>query len=135
VGYSLGLLKPDCLKRKIEKKVFKIIEEAELKIVIKKEIQLTKKQISIVWKTCRKEWFFEDMIKFMTSGKCIVFIVKGERAMEKLNELVGHYDPETAKENTIRHKFGKSKMQNIIHSSLNIQQFIIETILFFKVLY
>lgn len=128
---SFGLLKPDCLKRGIQKDVFRIIRSSGLKIVKAKKAQIDEQNIALIWPTCRKEDFYEDMVRFSMSGICIVFIVEGENAIERLNELVGYHDPIQAKRGSIRALFGSSKMENIIHSSSCEDTFEKEALLFF----
>ncbi len=128
---SFGLLKPDCLKKGIEKEVLSEIEVAGLEIIAIKRVRLTKKDVDIIWEPCLKEDFYEDLLKFSLSGDCLVFIVKGENSISRLNNLVGHYEPETAEEDTIRHRFGRSAMENAIHSTGDEETFRREALLFF----
>lgn len=72
------------------------------------------------------------MVEFMTSSESIVFVVEGVSAIERLNDLVGKYDPALAEKHTIRYKYGTNKMENIIHSSLNKEEYIKEYNLFFN---
>jgi len=61
--------------------------------------------------------FFQPFCNFMMSGECLAFIVRGNNAIEVLNELVGATDPHEAKSGTLRNKFGHSIRENAIHSS------------------
>lgn len=133
MNYSFGLLKPDCIKRGLEEELFKIIESAGLKIIASKRVRLTKKEVDIIWASCVKEDFYEEMLEFSLSGDSTVFIVEGEDAIVRLNNLVGHYDPAIAKEGTIRKRFATSLMENLVHSSINEEVFWEETTLFFEV--
>lgn len=128
--YSFGLLKPDCLRRGITSLVVDEIRQAGLTFVIAKGRILTKKQVRTIWKPCIKEEFFPRMLEFQTSGISLVFIVKGDNAISILNELVGPYDP--AKGNGIRHRYGTSKMENVIHSTKDAGTFMNESSLFFQ---
>lgn len=129
--YSFGLLKPDCLRRGIEKEILAEIEASGLKIIAIKRLRLTKKEIDVIWAPCVKEDFYEELLKFSTSGDCIVFIVKGDNAINKLSNLVGHWDRRQAEKHTIRHRYGTSPMENIIHSSATQGDFWKEVLLFF----
>jgi len=130
--YSFGLLKPDCLKRGIEKEVLALVESSGLRIVVMKRVRLTKRQIDAIWPSCKREDFYEDMVEFSISGDCIVFIVEGENAINRLKDIVGHYEPSMAKERTIRHLFGTSARENIIHSSEDEETYKREKALFFR---
>ena len=128
---SFGLLKPDCVKRNIEKKLLKIIESNGLEIVIAKRVRLTKREVDIIWASCMEESFYDDLLKFSLSADCVIFIAKGNNAIDNLNYLVGHYDPINAESHTIRHQFGKTTMENVIHSTSNKETFYKEALLFF----
>lgn len=128
---SLGFLKPDCLKRELENEVLGLITSSGFKIVTMKKVRLTRKDIGIVWHSCRRMDFYEDMVDFSTLGDCVVFIVEGEDAINRLTNLVGHYDPAKAEEGTVRRLFGTSPMKNIIHSSSDTEAYEKEKALFF----
>lgn len=130
--YSFGLLKPDCLKRGIEKEVLALIESSGFTILRKKRVRLAREHVDIIWSSCMKMKFYEDMVRFFLSGDCIVFIVQGEGAINKLSNLVGHYDPLRAEKGTIRRLFGTSAMENIMHSSCDAEAYKKEKVLFFK---
>ncbi len=130
MNYSFGLLKPDCLKRGIEKEILTAIEIAGLEIIATKRVRLTKNEVNAIWNLCNEN-FYEEFLKFSLSGDCIVFIVKGNNAIVKLSNLVGHWDPKRAEKHTIRHRYGTSAMENVIHSSATKETFWREISLFF----
>jgi len=130
MNYSFGLLKPDCLKRGIEKEILAVIEASGLEIVATKRVRLTKGKVDIIWNLCNED-FYEEFLKFSLSGDCMVFIVKGDNAIARLSDLVGHWDPVRAEKHTIRHQYGISAMENIIHSSSTEEMFWKEVSLFF----
>ncbi len=129
---SFGLLKPDCLKRGIENEVLAVIEFNGLKIVRTKRVRLTKEDIDIIWVSCKEMDFYQDLIGFFLSGDCIVFLAEGNDAIKKLKELVGYYEPLQAGKETIRHRFGTSAMENVIHSTLDEKTFEKEMTRFFN---
>ena len=131
MNYSFGLLKPDCLKRGIEKKVLAAIEAIGLEIIAFKSVRLTKKGVDIIWTSLLKEDFYEEFLKFCLSGDCMAFIAKGDDVIVKLNDLVGHWDPERAEKHTIRYRFGTSVMENVIHTTATKETFWKEVSLFF----
>lgn len=128
---SLGLLKPDCLKRGLEKEALVLVESSGLKIVAMQRVRLTREHVDLVWPSCQQMDFYEDMVEFSTSGDSLVFLVEGDNALDRLSALVGHYDPIQAEERTIRRLFGTSAMENIIHSSLDQETYEEEKALFF----
>lgn len=130
--YSFGLLKPDCIIRNLESNIFLLMESNKLKVIAFKRVRLSNDEVEIIWPACKSESYYHEMVDFSTSEDSIVFIVKGDLAIERLNELVGHYNPEIAKTGTIRKKFGISCMRNIIHSVDNKEIFKKHATLFFS---
>lgn len=132
MNYSFGLLKPDCLKRGVEKEVLAEIEASGLGIVAIKRVRLTREEIDVIWAPCVAEYFYEDLLEFSMSGDSLVFIVRGENAIDRLTDLVGHYESDLAEKGTIRHRFGTSAMENVIHSTNDEETFWVESLLFFS---
>jgi len=132
IGYTLVLLKPDCLKRGLEEIILREIEALGFEVIATKRVRLTKKEVDIIWSSCKKESFYPDLIKFFTSGDSMVLLIKGENAIERLTDFVGHWDPTKAKPYTIRHRYGISPMENVIHSSATKEAFWKEAQLFFS---
>ena len=61
--------------------------------------------------------FFDELVKFMTSGEIVALVLERENAIGKLREIVGNTDSNLAEDGTIRNKFGTDKGQNAIHAS------------------
>lgn len=132
---SFGLLKPDCLKRGLEREVLAFIESSGLEIVAIKTVRLTRAHVDTIWSSCRPMAFYEKMVEFSTSDDCIVFIAQGKEAISRLTALIGHYDPAKAQKGTVRQLFGTSLMENIAHSSSNTEMYEKEVSLFFGEVY
>ncbi len=128
---AFGLLKPDCLKRRLEKEVIAIIQLTGLKVVAMKIVRLTRSQVAALWPGCQPMAFYEEMVEFSTSDDSMVLLVEGGNANKRLTDIVGHYDPTQAKTGTIRARFGTSPMENIIHSSSDPESYEKESSLFF----
>ena len=61
--------------------------------------------------------FYEDLIKFMTSGPIMVYALKKTNAVEDFRKLIGDTDPKLAKPATIRSMYGTSIASNAIHGA------------------
>jgi nucleoside-diphosphate kinase len=61
--------------------------------------------------------FFPEIERFMGSRPVIVLILRGERAVERVRELLGPTDSTKAPKGTIRGDLGTDKMLNICHAS------------------
>ncbi|MDP3052334.1 MAG: nucleoside-diphosphate kinase [bacterium] len=115
-GYSLGLLKPDCIQRGLTETILEMVRATGLEIVATRTLTLTKENVEIFYKGYREDDYFDSLLQFMQSGPVIGFIVKGENAIEVLNELVGFTEPSKAKPGTIR-AMGIDVCYNLAHSS------------------
>ena len=129
--YSFGLLKADCQKRGLSKQILDIINSSGgIKVVCFKPVKLNPYQVSVLWSPCVGQPFYNKMVQSYTGNESIIFLVEGNNAIEVLNDLVGCYDPYKAKKYTLRNRFGLNKMDNIIHSTSNLETLITETALF-----
>ncbi len=68
----------------------------------------------------RGKFFYNWLIKYVTSSPLILFILEQEKAIYKIRTLLGSTLPENADSNTIRGKFGILGGINVIHASDNI---------------
>ncbi|MDD2678925.1 MAG: nucleoside-diphosphate kinase [Candidatus Nanoarchaeia archaeon] len=123
---TFGLLKPDAVDRNLDQIIFSKILKCNLIIDNKKKLTLTKFDVEYIYGHNLGQSFWNDYVNYMTCGPIVGFIVNGESAISNLNNLVGYYIPNLAKEGTIRKELGihdyfkKYKcFQNIIHSSVN----------------
>lgn len=119
--YSIGIIKPDAMNQRHE--ILSIIEKKGLKVIFQKKVRLDKQSLMKIYKEVVEEDYFQSFSEFMTSGECLAFVVKGENAIEALNELVGASDPQKAKAGTLRNKFGADIKRNAIHSSADKEHF------------
>ena len=61
--------------------------------------------------------FFDDLIKFMTSGPITICVLKKENGVVDFRNLIGDTDPKEAKPGTIRGMYGINIAKNAIHGS------------------
>lgn len=121
--FSIGFLKPDCLKRQIEQTVYDIIETDGLKIVFKKRMRLDIATIQELYRDWKNMEFYEGLCRYILSGEIEVFVVEGDDAVEHLQRVVGKYDSVNPSQSTIRGRFAISKRENVIHSTANRETF------------
>ena len=114
---TLVIIKPDAVKKNLIGEIIKRIEEKGFKIIALKMIHLTKEQAKLFYIVHKDRDFYESLTDFMSSGPCVVMVVKGENVIEEIRDLMGATDPKKAKPNTIRADFGESIERNAIHGS------------------
>lgn len=122
-SYSFGLLKPDCHQRGLTEFVMKMISENDLHFEVTKKLILSRSQVESIYFDSKKDWYFEDHVKFMMSGPVTAYVVGGEYAIQRLNELVGYTIPSLSASGTIR-RFGTDICRNLIHSSCDYPHFL-----------
>lgn len=117
--YSVSILKPDCIKRKMEGIVRSMLKQNGFTIILEKRMRLSRDDVIFIYERCVDKDFFEGLSEFLTSSDVIVLVVSNSNTIDvvkKLNSLIGYTDPAFAKEGTIR-KLGESVRRNIAHSS------------------
>lgn len=79
----------------------------------------------------RKDLFFNDLVKFMTSGPVMIQALEGDNAVLKNRELMGATNPKEADAGTIRADFADSIDANAVHGSDSLENAKIEIEYFF----
>jgi nucleoside-diphosphate kinase len=114
---TLSILKPDALQGRAVGKILARLEEAGLKPVAMKMLQLSPKQAEGFYAVHRERPFFKSLVSYMSSGPVIVQVLEGENAVAKNREVMGATDPAKAAEGTIRKLFARSIEANSVHGS------------------
>jgi nucleoside-diphosphate kinase len=114
---TLAILKPDCIRKKVAGKVIARIEEAGFRIVAMKMVHLTPETAGEFYAVHRGKPFYEDLLKYMSSGACIPMVLEKENAVNQFRTLIGATDPKQAAPGTVRSDFADDKQQNIVHGS------------------
>ena len=129
---TLSIIKPDAVKAGHADAINIMIESSGLKILEKKELNLTKEQAQEFYAVHSDKPFFNDLCDFMTSGPIIVQMLEGDNAIELYRTIMGSTNPEEAEENTIRKKFATSIQENAVHGSDSSENAKKEIEFFFK---
>lgn len=114
---TFSIIKPDATKRNLTGKINAMIEDAGLRIIAQKRIQMTKAQAETFYGVHRERPFFNDLVSFMTSGPVVVQVLEGEDAIAKYRSVMGATNPANADEGTIRKVFAESIEANSVHGS------------------
>src|SRR3979411_1461067 len=114
---TFSILKPDALQSGVVGKILSVFEQAGLKPVAMKMLQLTQQEAEGFYAVHRERPFFKDLVKYMTSGPGIVQVLEGENAVAKNREVMGATNPANAAPGTIRKLFAKSIEANSVHGS------------------
>ena len=132
VTRTFSIIKPDATRRNITGAVTKMLEEAGLRVVASKRIQMSREQAEGFYAVHKERPFFNDLVGFMMSGPVVVQVLEGENAVARNREVMGATNPADAAEGTIRKSFALSIGENTVHGSDSEENAAIEIAYFFK---
>ena len=93
---------------------------------------MTREQAEGFYAVHKERPFFNDLVKFMTSGPVVVQVLEGENAVARNREIMGATNPAQADEGTIRKTFAESIEANSVHGSDSLENAKVEIDFFFK---
>ena len=128
---TLSIIKPDATRRNLTGKINAKFEEAGLRIVAQKRLQLTTAQAEAFYGVHRERGFFRDLVTFMVSGPVVAQVLEGEGAVARNREIMGATNPANAAPGTIRADFAESVEANSVHGSDSLENANIEISFFF----
>lgn len=114
---TLSIIKPDATKRNLTGAINAKFEEAGLRIVAQKRIQLTEAQAGKFYEVHKERPFYGELVEFMISEPVVVQVLEGEGAVLKNREVMGATNPAEADAGTIRKEFALSIGENSVHGS------------------
>ena len=114
---TLAILKPDCLEAKVTGKVLDRILAAGFEIIAMKMVKMDAKTAGEFYRVHKGKPFYDELVQFMSSGRCIPLVLEKENAIQDFRELIGKTNPAEAAEGTIRREFATSVQNNIVHGS------------------
>ncbi|MBQ87066.1 MAG: nucleoside-diphosphate kinase [Gammaproteobacteria bacterium] len=114
---TLSIIKPDAVAKNVIGEIYTRFEQAGLKIVASKMMQLTDGTAGGFYAEHQGKAFYGDLIEFMTSGPVVVQVLEGENAVLLNRELMGATNPAEAASGTIRSDFAQSIDANAVHGS------------------
>lgn len=114
---TLSIIKPDAVAKNVIGEIYTRFEQAGLKIVASKMMQLTDETAGGFYAEHRGKGFYGDLIEFMTSGPVVVQVLEGVNAVLLNRELMGATNPAEAAPGTIRSDFAQSIDANAVHGS------------------
>jgi len=114
---TLILVKPDAVAEGLTGQVLARLEKEGMKIMNCRMLRLDGALLKEHYSHLAQLPFFPEIEKFMSSGPVIAVALQGERAIERVRELLGPTDSTKAPKGTIRGDLGKDKMHNVLHAS------------------
>ncbi|GAC1299883.1 MAG: nucleoside-diphosphate kinase [Steroidobacteraceae bacterium] len=117
VERTLSIVKPDGVARNLIGDIYRRFEQAGLRVVAARMVQLSQAEAEGFYAVHRDRPFFKDLVRFMTSGPVMVQVLEGEGAIAKNREVMGATDPKQAAKGTIRADLATTIDENIVHGS------------------
>ena len=114
---TFTMIKPDAVSKGYIGAILNQINNAGFEIIAMKLTKLSEEKASNFYQIHKEKPFFEDLIKYMTSGCIVAAVLKKENAVEDFRKLIGSTNPAEADEGTIRKLYAESISANAIHGS------------------
>ncbi|WP_185877514.1 nucleoside-diphosphate kinase [Blattabacterium cuenoti] len=128
---TLSIIKPDAVKNGYICPILIKTFNAGFNVKLIKTVKISKNLISKFYEEHRKKYFFNSLIKFMSSGIIVPMVLEKNNAVKDFRNLIGNTDPIIAKKGTIRNLYATSLEKNAIHGSDSNIKAIKECIFFF----
>ena len=128
---TFSIIKPDATRRNLTGKVNAVIEDAGLRIVAQRRIQMTRAQAEKFYEIHKERPFFGELVDFMISAPVVVQVLEGENAVARYRDVMGATNPANAAEGTIRKLYAESVGENSVHGSDSAENAALEIVQFF----
>ena len=114
---TLVFVKPDGVKRGLVGEIIGRFERRGIRIVGLKMVHPDRGLAERHYAVHRDKPFFEDVVRFITSGPVVAMVLECPNAVEVTRQMLGATNPLNAAPGTIRGDFGLDIEQNVIHGS------------------
>ena len=111
------MVKPDAMRARVLGQILSMIEVSGLVLVAGRIRQLHVDEAERFYAVHRERPFFDDLVKFVTSGPVFTGVLEGEDAITRWRDLMGPTDSKKAAKGTVRGEFGTDVEQNASHGS------------------
>lgn len=114
---TLGIIKPDAVKKRVIGKILARIEEEGFTILGLRLHHLTQDEAKAFYIVHKDKSFYRELVEFMASGPCVLLLLERDDAISRWREVMGATDPAKAKPGTLRREFGFNIERNAVHGS------------------
>ena len=128
---TLSIIKPDATRRNLTGKINARFEDAGLRIVAQKRLQLSTQQAEKFYEVHAARPFYGELVSFMISGPVVVQVLEGDNAVTRNRDIMGATNPANAAAGTIRKDFAESIEANSVHGSDSLENATREISFFF----
>ncbi len=114
---TLVLIKPDAVERNLVGPIIKHFEKNGIVVRAIKMTKLSLDKAKTLYAEHEGKSFYEELIKYMTSGPIVAVIVEGANSVKRVRSLIGSTNPVEAEDGTLRKQYAISKQKNTVHAS------------------
>ncbi|MEM0490966.1 MAG: nucleoside-diphosphate kinase [Acidilobaceae archaeon] len=114
---TLIVIKPDAVRRGLVGEIISRFEKKGFKIRALKMLWMTREQAEEFYSVHRGKGFYEELVKFASSGPIVALIIEGDSAISVARQMIGVTDGRKAQPGTIRGDYSLSILENVIHAS------------------
>ena len=114
---TLTIIKPDAFGSGKAGKILAHLEAAGFTLRAARVLHMTKAQAGEFYAVHKGRPFYDELVQFMTSGKCMPMVLERADAVAELRRVIGATDPAEAAAGTVRKLYAESKGRNAIHAS------------------
>lgn len=129
---TLAIIKPDAVEAGHTGKILARLEEEGFRVLALRKLRLSEAQAGAFYEVHRERPFYDSLVAFMTSGRCVPVALERDDAVAYLRRVMGATNPEDADEGTIRKLFASSIERNAIHGSDSPENAALELGFFFS---
>jgi nucleoside-diphosphate kinase len=127
VEQTLIVVKPDGFRRQLTGRILARFEEKGFEIKNLRSFNFTIEKAQEFYALHRDKAFFNDLVKFISSGLVIACVLEGANAINSVRLMIGATKSFEAAPGTIRGDFGIGITDNVIHASDSYESFIKES--------
>ncbi|HET7148690.1 MAG TPA: nucleoside-diphosphate kinase [Candidatus Nitrosopolaris sp.] len=127
VEQTLIVVKPDGIRRQLAGRILARFEEKGYQIKNIKSFNFSIEEAREFYAPHRDKAFFNDLVKFISSGLVLACILEGTNAVNTVRLMVGATKSFEAAPGTIRGDLGIGLTDNVIHASDSYESFIKES--------
>jgi nucleoside-diphosphate kinase len=114
---TLILVKPDAFERGLTGEIIARFERKGLAIVAMKHMTVTRELAEQHYAEHREKPFFGDLVKFITGGPLVAFVLEGYEAVTAARQVIGATNPLEAAPGSIRGDFALEVQTNLVHGA------------------
>lgn len=129
---TLLVIKPDGVRNRLIGEVIKRLEAEGFEIRALKMVWLTREMASQFYAVHRGKPFYEPLVEFMASDRCVAMVLERKDAVAYLRYMIGATDPAEAAKGTIRRDLATDKQHNVVHAADSPQNAVWEISFFFS---